>query len=87
MIRVRVELVPFSMESMVEEIARVTIVNDATGTHKIGNYRYQIDERPPFPESRMMLVKAGMGNVRGHRRDRGALALIYQALKDHFGDK
>ena len=42
MIRVTVELVPYGVEDYKKVIARMKIVNNATGNKNFGNYNYEI---------------------------------------------
>jgi len=42
MIRVTVELVPFGEESQKKVIGTMKIINDATGSREMGNYKYSI---------------------------------------------
>lgn len=42
MIRVIVELVPFGQESQKKVIGTMKIINDATGSREMGNYKYSI---------------------------------------------
>ena len=42
MIRITVELVPFGQESQKKVIGTMKIINDATGSREMGNYKYLI---------------------------------------------
>lgn len=49
MIEVKFNLVPFGIREHEKQIGFVKIWNDASGDHKIGNYKYEIhDEHDEF---------------------------------------
>lgn len=83
MIRVDVNLVPYGYQPD-ELIGTVTIANDGTGTHDVGNYVVRATTHEPQDERRMRLV-APVGEVTGWfggfpRQDKNALHLLRDAL-------
>ena len=42
MLRIKIELVPFGIESEARTIADMEIINDGTGNHRYGNYIYEL---------------------------------------------
>jgi hypothetical protein len=70
MIVVRVEIWPGGDSAQAEEVARLTIANDGTGTEEIGHYHVGAVDGAA--------VRSGI--VTGHRRSAGALALVRAAL-------
>ena len=59
-----------------EELARVIIWNDATGTKEIGNYRYEISHKGEL---------LGQGEIKNFPRlEETSVRLLYLILKDYY---
>lgn len=83
MIRVDVNLVPYGYQPD-ELIGTITIANDGTGTHDVGNYVVRAATHDPQDDRRMRLV-APVGEVSGWfggfpRQDKNVLHLLRDAL-------
>ena len=58
MLRLTLEFVPFGQESCRKTISVMTIANDGTGTHTIGNYKYKIiDKESVYPDIKGKIEK------------------------------
>lgn len=82
MIRIKIELVPFGIESEKRGIGHITIENDGTGTKTNGNYNVKLSK------IRLPNQLWKNGRVEGFpRRKLGAYDLLYRSLKNIIGDR
>lgn len=77
MLRVKIEIVPFGIESLKRDIFTGNVVNDGTGNNNIGNYEYD------FVRADSVTAESISGNLNGFDRDRGALSLLKNILNQH----
>ncbi len=71
MLRVKVEIVPFGMESCAKELAEIIIINTGKGDHDIGEYRYTIEGTG---------ADASCGEIHNFDRRRGSVELLKEVL-------
>jgi len=70
MLEVKVDLIPFGQEKHRRTIASMTIINDGTGTHDVGNYKYTLKDRS----------KIRRGTLKKHHRRESVFQLIKKIL-------
>ena len=72
MITIVVSIVPFGLKSKTEVLYTMDIINDLTGSPKVGNYRVQIKNGKE--------EELWHGRVVRHRRKQGVLKLVDLAI-------
>jgi len=89
-ISVQIDLVPYGYQTP-EEIGRIIIGNDGTGTREVGNYIVKADTFEPRDDSRLRLVKP-VGRLEGSfggfpRQEKNVLYLLRDALNAVLKDE
>jgi hypothetical protein len=81
MIRVTIEIWPFGSEKEKRLIDGLIIWNTGKGDHNIGEYEWILGTDPTEIATRKSTT------VKGHRRNEGALKLLYLCLDKIYGKK
>lgn len=73
MLEIDVKLIPFGIKDREQIISKLTIWNDGTGDHEIGNYGYKIISDK---------AKKRKGSLKNFHRREGVLKLLQLVLED-----
>lgn len=81
MIKVTIEIFPFGNEKERREIDGLVIWNTGAGDHNTGCYNFILGTDP------LEIATRKATTVTGHRRNEGALKLLYLCLDKIYGKK